>query len=115
MRADELFEMSNLRKNDTGLPVNIYVSSGGSVNAQHGPRIKIMTSTSDKVNPYETVSVILKRDITVDDVIGYHTLPACVIDSVRDYINLNYDVLLRYWNDDIGTHEMISLLKSIKQ
>ena len=64
---DQLFEMANLRKKDTGLPVNIYVSSGDSISKRHGPRIKVMYDTGDKFDHYKTVSVLLKRDITADD------------------------------------------------
>lgn len=113
MRADELFEMSNIRKSESGLPVNIYVSSGGSVNKQHGPRIKVMINAGDKFNPYQTVSVILKQNITQDDVVGYEQLPQKVLGPLRDYINLNYDVLMAYWNDEISTKEMIMGLKSL--
>ena len=113
MKLDNLFEMSNIRKKESGLPMNIYVSSGGSVNSQHGPRIKVMTSTGDKFNPSSTVSIMLKKDITVDDVIGYHKLPSDMITALRQYINLNYDILMRYWNDEISTTEMVIGLKSI--
>lgn len=113
MRADDLFEMSNIRKSESGLPVNIYVSSGGSVNKQHGPRIKAMMDSGDRFNPHHTVSIVLKRDITAHDVIGYEQLPPQVLHAIRDYINLNYDVLLAYWNDEISTKEMIMGLKKL--
>ena len=112
MQADELFEMSNIRKSASGLPVNIY-ASGGSVNHQHGPRIKIMTSSADKFNPHETVSVLLKRNITANDIIGYHSLPTQIISDVREFINLNYEVLLAHWNDELDSGEMYSKLQSI--
>lgn len=110
---DQLFEMSNIRKNESGLPVNIYVSSGGSVNKRHGPRIKVMYDTSDKFNPHATVSVLLKRDITSDDVVGYERLPTKILNPIRDYINLNYDILMKYWNDEVSTIEMLTQLKSL--
>lgn len=113
MRADELFEMSNIRKSESGLPVNIYVSSGGSVNTRHGPRIKVMVDTGDRFDPRHTVSVLLKRDITADDVVGYEKLSMSVLDAVRNYINLNYDVLMAYWNDELSTSEMINGLKKL--
>ena len=69
MNLEDLFEMSNLRKSETGLPVNIYVSSGGSVKEQHSPRLKAMIKTSNKFMPHDTVSVLLKRDITSNDVV----------------------------------------------
>ena len=105
--------MANLRKKDTGLPVNIYVSSGDVISRRHGPRIKVMYDTDDKFNHYKTVSVILKKNITADDVIGYEQLPSSILNPVREYINLNYDVLLRYWNDDVSTLELGTLLKKI--
>ena len=110
---DELFEMANLRKKDTGLPVNIYVSSGDVISRRHGPRIKVMYDTGDKFNHYKTVSVILKKDITDDDVVGYERLPSSILNPVRDYINLNYDILMGYWNDDISTLELGTLLKKL--
>ena len=113
MKADDLFEMSNIRKSESGLPVNIYVSSGGSINNQHGPRIKAMIDTGDRFNPHQTVSVVLKQNITQDDVIGYEQLPSKVLGPLRDYINLNYDVLMAYWNDQISTKEMVMGLKSL--
>jgi hypothetical protein len=111
--SDELFEMSNLHKKTTGLPVNIYVSSGGPTNNRHGPRIKVMTNSGDKFNPYQTTSIILKKDITPDDIVGYDKLPADILSSVRDYINLNYDVLLAYWNDELDTNDLIKNLKRL--
>lgn len=111
---DDLFEMSNIRKNESGLPVNIYVSSGGSVNRKHGPRIKVMYDTTDKFNPHATVSVLVKRDITTDDVVGYERLPSKILNPIREYINLNYAVLMSYWNDELSTIEMIQQLQPLK-
>ena len=110
---DNLFEMSNIGKSESGLPVNIYVSSGGSVNKKHSPRIKIMSNTSDKFDPYQTISIIMKKDITTDDVIGYARIEPKTLKKVREYVNLNYDALLAYWLDEISTSEMIKKLKSL--
>ena len=110
---EKLFEMSNLRKIDTGLPVNIYISSGGPTNQKHGPRLKAMINIGDKFDPYKTVSIMLKRDITENDIVGYHKLPAKIIDSLRQYINLNYDVLMAHWDDKIGSVEVIQQLKRL--
>jgi hypothetical protein len=113
MEADELFEMSNIWKAESGLPVNIYVSSGGSVNQQHGPRIKAMIDSGDKFNPHNTISIMLKKDITIHDVVGYTQLPTKILDAFRNYINLNYDILIAYWNDEISTTEMIMGLQKL--
>ena len=110
---DALFEMSNIRKKTSGLPVNIYVSSGGAVNKQHGPRIKVMTNTGDAFNSYQTISIMLKKNFTADDIIGYHSLPSDVLAAVREYVNLNYDTLLQHWNDEIDSIELATRLKPL--
>jgi hypothetical protein len=113
MKIEDLFEMSNIRKSESGLPVNIYVSSGGSVNHQHGPQIKAMIDNGDKFNPHNTISILLKKDITKDDVVGYELVSPDVVSAIRDYINLNYNILLAYWNDEISTKEMIMGLQKL--
>jgi hypothetical protein len=109
----DLFEMSNIRKSESGLPVNLFVSSGGSVNNQHGPRIKVMVDSATRFDPSNNVSIMLKKDITADDVVGYAVIPNKILDRIRDYINLNYDTLIKYWNDEISTKEMINLLQAL--
>ena len=114
LSEDDLFEMSNIRKNESGLPMNIYVSSGGSVNHQHGPRIKVMPTSANNMNPHQTVSVMLKQNITSDDVVGYSQLSSDDLSEIRNYINLNYETLIQYWEDTISTAEMISKLKKLE-
>ena len=110
---EDLFEMANLRKTETGLPVNIYVSSGGAIKGRHGPRIKVMYKSSDKFDINSTVSVLLKKDIDEDDVIGYDKLDSNIFNAIKQYLNLNYDCLLEYWKDDISTMELMNKLKKI--
>ena len=75
--------------------------------------IKAMVTSSDKMNPHETVSIMLKKDVTNNDVIGYQQLPPNILSQLRKYLNLNYDTLLKYWNDEISTSELISELKKL--
>ena len=110
---DALFEMSNIRKAFSGLPVNIFISSGGSVNKKHSPRIKVMTNTGDKFDVYSTVSIMLKRDISQDDVVGYEVLPPKILNAIREYVNLNYDALMDHWNDVLSSDEVLLKLKRI--
>lgn len=112
-KHESMFEMANLRKKETGLPVNIFVSSGGSINKRHSPRIKVMYDTSDRFNAHATVSVVLKPHITIDDIVGYEPLPTYIFSAIKAYIELNYDVLIKYWNDEIDTIEMSRELKKL--
>ena len=110
---EELFEMSNIRKKESGLPVNIYISIGGSVNKRNGLRIKVMTNAGDNFDVYSTVSVMLKRDITEEDVVGYDNLTAKTLAAVREYVNLNFDALMDHWNDQLSSTEVLQRLKPI--
>jgi hypothetical protein len=112
MEDTHLFEMSNFRKNETGLPMNIYVSSGSGLNYKL-PRIKAMVDSSDKMNIRNTISIILKHNITDDDIVGYHKLPASNLSALCDFINLNYDVLIQYWNDEISTTELTQKIQRL--
>ena len=109
MKSDDLFEMSNISREDSGLPVRIWVSSKMAAAQRHGPRLKVELPGSGS----PTVPVSLKKDITTDDVVGYNSLPAGVLNPLRDFINLNYDILIQYWNDEISTKQMILSIKAI--
>lgn len=110
MKADELFEMSNISREDSGLPVRVWVSSKMSAAQRHGPRLKVELPV--KGSP--TIPVLLKIDITENDVVGYEQLPSKILNPLRDFINLNYNVLIQYWNDEISTKQMIMSIKGIK-
>jgi hypothetical protein len=66
--------MSNISREDSGLPVRVWVSSKMSAAERHGPRLKI--EMPGKGSP--TIPVLLKKNITVDDVVGYESIPAVV-------------------------------------
>jgi hypothetical protein len=83
------------------------------VNKQHSPQIKVMYDTGNRFNPHATVGVILKRDVTPTDVVGYNNLPNHILTPIRNYINLNFDVLIDYWNDKIDTFELTRKLKKL--
>jgi hypothetical protein len=108
----DLFEMSNFRKNETGLPMNIYVSSGSGLSYKL-PRIKAMIDLSDKMNIGNTISIVLKRNITDNDIVGYHKLSSSNLSALRDFINLNYDALIQYWNDEISTTELTQKIQRL--
>ena len=109
MKADDLFEMSNISREESGLPVRIWVSSKMSAAERHGPRVKV--ELPGQGSP--TIPVLLKMDITSEDVVGYEKLPAKGLNPLRNFINLNYDILIQYWNDEISTKQMILSIKTI--
>lgn len=110
--CEYLFAESSIRKSESGLPANIYVSCGGSVAPQRAPVIHVMKTDADLCSPLDTFTVPLNRDLNEADIAG-HAISSIFLVALRQYININHDVLMAYWNDDISTKEMFSALKSL--
>lgn len=104
--------MSNLTVKDTGVEgAVIWVSAGEFYGAdpQRGPRLKVMLG--EKLSPdglRDAASVTLTKPPRV---LG--RLPSKVRGQVVSFVNMNRDVLLRAWNGEIDTSEMLDLLESV--
>lgn len=60
----QLWEMSNRRKNQTGLPVNIYIDENGTYRAvKHSKRIKFQLNHGDKMQNQLFAEMLLDRSI----------------------------------------------------
>jgi len=104
--------MSNLRSQRTGVHgAVIWISAGefAGVDAQHGPRIKVVLG--------EKITTEGLRDsvsVTITDpprVLG--TLPGGINKQVTDFVNRNRDVLLLHWQGEIDAAEVIEQLQRI--
>lgn len=92
---DMLVEMANLLKSKTGVEGVIYISSS---QGSHGPRVKwFVTLPKSKRDP--CLSVTIKPNPQVKNL----NLPKAVVIAnqkyVRDWVRLNYEQLLNFWND----------------
>lgn len=102
---DELFEMANLTPRRTGLKQRLWVS----VNLHgrhHRPRLKV-EGTDKQFYP-----------VSIDDDVAFLAgwppgFSAIDFQSLEQFVNANRDVLLRYWNDQIDTEEMIQSVRSV--
>jgi len=104
----QMFEMSNLRPIHTGLNVVTWISGKG--NAKHGPRIKISSKKGNKISIDNLISV------TVDDnpkIIGNNKISVKDFEKIKKFIELNKDIIIKYWNRKIDTKEMINKIKTI--
>jgi len=109
-----IFAMSNLRPKDSGVDgVVIWVSTGDfeGKRSKHGPRIKVILGTKTSVDLLNSAPSVT---LTSSPAILNGTLPPDIKKHVFVFIKLNLDVLLRYWNGDIGTKEMVDQIKAIK-
>jgi hypothetical protein len=101
-----LFEMANLRPERTGLPFVVFISQRGG--ARHEVRVKVAPSA--RVRPAEMVTVALRPDVRV--VRG--KLDRADMARLRRWIELNRDILVRYWDGEIEyTEDAIAALRSI--
>jgi hypothetical protein len=109
-----LFEMSNLSKEDTGLDKTIWVSVK---NHSSGPRIKVNYDNSLKFDNNYNFSVSISDDPKVisgnteENVIK--KIGKSTLEDIFDWILLNQEILLKYWNSEITTREMLNSIKGI--
>jgi hypothetical protein len=72
-----------------------------------------MPDNSDKFNVLKSVKIWLKHNITSDEIIDDIIISNDIINVVRDYININYDILLDHWYDENSTCDLPKLLKRL--
>jgi hypothetical protein len=110
-----LFEMAILSKEETGLDKTIYASP-----KQHssGPRIKVNFDNSLVFDKGYNFSVTISRDDpqvvagdTEKNVIK--KIGAAELQDIYDWVILNYDALIEYWENKSSTKHFLDKLQSI--
>ncbi len=101
-----LFEMANLFSKHTGLPFVVWISYKGG--AQHDVRVKV--SPGPKSTPSHMVSVAIRPSVHVVE----GQMSASDLAQLTRWIELNRDVLIRYWDGEIDTKDAIDTLKPIR-
>jgi hypothetical protein len=103
---DELFEMANLYPRTTRLPMTVWVGPRGNarhvrvrVNMTHGNQMNIDNTTVMSVRPSPH---LIAGQLSPDD--GR---------AVSDWITLNAEAIVAYWNGDIDTLELVQTLKPL--
>ncbi len=103
--SEALFEMANLFSKHTGLPFVVWISYRGG--AQHDVRVKV--SPGPKALPSEMVSVAIRPTVHVVE----GRMNAGDLALLTKWIELNYDVLLKYWDGDIDTKDAIDAIHQL--
>jgi len=104
--SEALFEMANLFSKHTGLPFVVWISYKGG--AQHDIRVKV--SPGPKVLPSQMVSVATRPNVHVVE----GKMSASDLVLLTKWIELNHDVLVRYWEGEIDTKDAIDAIRPIK-
>jgi hypothetical protein len=105
--TDDLFEMANLFPRTTGLPMTVWVSPRG--NARHDVRVKVNITHGDQMNIANTAVVgarpsphLITGHLSADDQ-----------QAVFEWVSLNTDAIVEYWDGRIDTIELGQLLKRL--
>ncbi|MBV8843345.1 MAG: hypothetical protein JO307_11095 [Bryobacterales bacterium] len=106
-RSDDFFEMANLFSKHTGLPFVVWISYKGG--AQHDVRVKV--SPGPKAVPSEMVSVAIRPEIRV--VQG--AMSASDLSLLSNWIEMNRDILIQYWEGDIDTKDAVEAIRPVHQ
>jgi hypothetical protein len=102
--ADDLFLTSNLSPKRTGLPFVVWVSARGP--ARHG----LLIALSRTLAARDFITVSLESGIRVLD----GTLSESELSLLERWVELNRDVLVRFWIGDIESSEdLLSALKPV--
>jgi hypothetical protein len=103
--TDVFFEMANLGQKHTGLPFVVWISVRGG--ARHDVRVKV--SQNLKATAGQLVSVAIRPEVRV--VAG--EMSASDLALLRQWIRLNEDVIVRYWNSEIDTLDALEEIRAI--
>src|SRR5438477_3426365 len=105
--SDELFEISNLFPRTTGLPMTVWVSPRG--NARHNVRVKVNMTHGDQMTVSNTAAVgvrpaphLIAGPLSPDD-----------RQAVFEWVSLNANALVEYWEGRIDTIQLGQALKPI--
>jgi hypothetical protein len=103
--ADDLYEMSNLFPEDTGLPVTVWVNSRG--RARHAALIKLCRIPGNRT--VRSNCAVVGIEAESGPIEG--RLPDRYLAPVMPWIALNREPLLAYWDGEIGTGALIHRLQ----
>jgi len=103
-----LEEMSSYPEESTGIHNTIFISPKG--RAKHAARIKVAIDPPTSFSP-RTKSI----SVQIDDysVRGSVSYSSDLLSKVKQFIDLNKQVIMDYWEYKITTPELTSRLKSI--
>jgi hypothetical protein len=104
---DELFEMANLYPRTTGLPMTVWVSPRG--NARHDVRVKVNMMHGDRMSIDNTAVVAVRPAPRIVE----GQLSAEDERAVSEWIRLNAEAIVAYWDGDIDTVQLAQALKPL--
>lgn len=111
LNEESLCEMSNLRKNRTGLPVNIslQIETDEDKKYPHNlPRLKFQNNTADRVTSNSDLIPVSIED--EPKVLINKDYDKKLFKFVKKWIQVNKEVLLKFWNQEIDEYDLKDML-----
>ena len=105
---DDAYAMANLRPIRTGLPMVVWVSERGI--AQHDVRVKVCCVHGDNIQFHNAASVAVRPQ---PHLVPPGRLSAADLHAVRNWIALNADPIIAYWDGLIDTVELLQRLQPL--
>lgn len=106
-QLEDFFEMANLSPTRTGLPFVVWISP--KAGAPHDVRVKV--SSGPKAQSSDLVTVAIRPTVRV---IGGGELSGHDLGLLQKWIDLNRDVIVKFWDGDIEyTEDAIAALKPL--
>jgi hypothetical protein len=105
--TEDIFHMTNLSPRMTGLPMSVWASPRG--NARHDVRIKVNMSHGRQMSIDNTAVVALRPRPRV--VAG--RLNAGDMRAIGEWIALNSEAIVAYWNEELETDEFLERLRRL--
>lgn len=102
-------EMANFRGSTFNLPVNIWID--GPREMKHGKRIKIQNNYSTNFMVGDLITLTIEDNPRLGKTAKKVQIKTNDIAIVKQWIKENKQVLLRYFNGELSTEELIQLLK----
>jgi hypothetical protein len=107
VEEEDFFDMANLRPKTTGLPMTVWVSYRG--HARHDARVKVCQTPGDRMDVDDLAVVGIRPEPTLIE----GTLDAANLKLVQQWIALNTETLIGYWDGEIDTADMIQGLQRL--
>ncbi len=104
--SEAFYEMANLFPKHTGMRFVVWMSYRGG--AQHDVPVKV--SPGPKAIPSEMVSVAIRPHVRVVE----GKMNASDLALLTKWIELNHEVLLRYWEGEIDTKDAMDSIRQVQ-
>ena len=111
LTEDELFEMSNLYGNNTGLD-DIAIWVGSSLKSKHGKRIKV-SNLKTKIGSSMDCFTITTPELKVIGRVNKKHITKDKMNKIFEFINLNMQIILDICDEKIDVVEFIQNMKKV--